>query len=126
MGTLSIINAAVFDGVSDGLADGPVHVADGRIVSVGGPPQPADRVIDARGGTVLPGLIDAHCHAYGISLDMMATESQPLSYVALASARRWAAGSPRCVTRQAGTRDWPGPSPRTSFPRPVTCGPARH
>ena len=44
MGTLSIINAAVFDGVSDGLADGPVHVADGRIVSVGGPPQPADEV----------------------------------------------------------------------------------
>jgi hypothetical protein len=42
MGTLSVINAAVFDGVSDGLADGPVHVADGRIVSVGGlPGQPA-------------------------------------------------------------------------------------
>jgi imidazolonepropionase-like amidohydrolase len=88
MGTLSIINAGVFDGVSDALTDGPVHVADGRIVSVGGPPQPADQVIDARGGTVLPGLIDAHCHAYGISLDMLATESQPLSYVALAAARR--------------------------------------
>lgn len=55
MASLSIINAAVFDGVSDGLADGPVHVADGRIVSVGGPSQPADQVIDARGGTVLPG-----------------------------------------------------------------------
>ena len=38
MGTLSIINAVVFDGVSDGLAEGPVHVADGRIVSVGGAP----------------------------------------------------------------------------------------
>ena len=88
MSTLSIVNAGVFDGVSDGLAEGPVHVAEGRIVSVGGPPQPADQVIDARGGTVLPGLIDAHCHAYGISLDMMATESQPLSYVALAAARR--------------------------------------
>ena len=88
MGTLSIINAGVFDGVSEGLAEGPVHLADGRIVSVGGLPQPADQVIDARGGTVLPGLIDAHCHAYGISLDTMATESQPLSYVALAAARR--------------------------------------
>jgi imidazolonepropionase-like amidohydrolase len=90
MSTLSIINAVVFDGVSGALGDGPVHVADGRIVSVGGPPQPADQVIDARGGTVLPGLIDAHCHAYGISLDMMATESQPLSYVALVAARRLA------------------------------------
>jgi imidazolonepropionase-like amidohydrolase len=68
MSTLSIINAAVFDGVSDALTEGPVHVADGRIAAVGGPAQPADRVIDARGGTVLPGLIDAHCHAYGIDL----------------------------------------------------------
>ncbi len=90
MSTLSIINAAVFDGVSDALTDGPVHVADGRIVSVGGPPQPADQVIDARGGTVLPGLIDVHCHAYGIGLDMLAIESRPLSYVALAAARRLA------------------------------------
>jgi imidazolonepropionase-like amidohydrolase len=90
MSSLSIINAGVFDGVSDSLTDGPVHVADGRIGSVGGPPQPADQVLDARGGTVLPGLIDAHCHAYGISLDMLATESQPLSYVALAAARRLA------------------------------------
>jgi len=98
MGTLSIINAGVFDGVSDALADGPVHVADGRIVSVGGPPQPADQVIDARGGTVLPGLIDAHCHAYGISLDMLATESQPLSYVALAAARRLARALARGFT----------------------------
>ena len=31
MSTLSIINAGVFDGVSDGLAEGPVHVAEGRI-----------------------------------------------------------------------------------------------
>src|ERR1700690_3569106 len=88
MGALSIINAVGFDGVSDGLAARPVRGPAGRIVSVGGPPQPADQVSDARGGTVLPGLIDAHCHAYGISLDMMATESQPLSYVALAAARR--------------------------------------
>ena len=80
------------------LTDGPVHVADGRIVAVGGPAQPADRVIDARGGTVLPGLIDAHCHAYGIDLDMMAIESRPLSYVALAGARRLAAALARGFT----------------------------
>jgi imidazolonepropionase-like amidohydrolase len=61
--SLSIINAGVFDGVSDGLVDGPVHVENGRIVAVGGPPRPADRVLDARGRTVLPGLIDAHFHA---------------------------------------------------------------
>jgi len=130
MGTLSIINAAVFDGVGDGVADGPVYVADGRVVSVGGPSQPADQVIDVRGGTVLPGLIDAHCHAYGISLDMMATESQPLSYVALAAARRLGRALARGFTTvrdpAGGDAGLAAPSPRTSFPRPVTCGPARH
>jgi imidazolonepropionase-like amidohydrolase len=98
MSTLSIINAAVFDGMSDALTEGPVHVADGRIAAVGGPDQPADRVIDARGGTVLPGLIDAHCHAYGIDLDMLALESRPLSYVALAASRRLAAALARGFT----------------------------
>jgi imidazolonepropionase-like amidohydrolase len=98
MSTLSIINVAVFDGGSDALTDGPVHVADGRIAAVGGPAQRADRVLDARGGTVLPGLIDAHCHAYGIDLDMLALESRPLSYVALAAARRLAAALARGFT----------------------------
>ena len=98
MSTVSIINAAVFDGVSGRLSDGPVHVADGRIAAVGGPAQPADRVIDARGGAVLPGLIDAHCHAYGIELDLLAIESRPLSYVALRAARRLAAALGRGFT----------------------------
>ncbi|WP_369138039.1 metal-dependent hydrolase family protein [Modestobacter versicolor] len=98
MTSLSIVNGRVFDGVSDDLVEGPVHVVDGRITAVGGDPQPADRVLDARGRTVLPGLIDAHCHAYGISLDMMAIESRPLSYVALAAARRLAAALARGFT----------------------------
>jgi imidazolonepropionase-like amidohydrolase len=98
MSTLSIINAMVFDGVSDALSEGPVHVVDGRIAAVGGPARPADRVIDGRGGCVLPGLIDAHCHAYGIDLDMLAIESRPLSYVALVAARRLAAALRRGFT----------------------------
>lgn len=95
--TLSIINAAVFDGESADLVPGPVHVENGRIVAVGGS-FAAERTIDARGGTVLPGLIDAHCHAYGISLDMLAIEGSPLSYVALAGARRLAAALRRGFT----------------------------
>jgi imidazolonepropionase-like amidohydrolase len=90
MSTLSITDVTVFDGVSDALSEGPVHIVDGRIAAVGGPAQPADRVIDGRGGCVLPGLIDAHCHAYGIDLDLLALESRPQSYVALAAARRLA------------------------------------
>lgn len=96
--TLSIVNAAVFDGVSGELTDGPVYIVDGRIESVGGAPRPADRTLDARGRTVLPGLIDAHCHAYGIDLDMLALESRPLSYVALAAARRLGAALARGFT----------------------------
>ncbi len=92
--TLAIVNGLVFDGSS--LVDAPVYVADGRIV--GEPPRSPDRVIDARGRTVLPGLIDAHCHAYGIDLDLLATESRPLSYVALAAARRLGAALARGFT----------------------------
>lgn len=98
MSTLSIINVTVFDGVSETLSEGPVHIADGRIASIGGHAQPADHVIDGRGGCVLPGLIDAHFHAYGIDLDMLALESRPLSYVALVAARRLAAALRRGFT----------------------------
>ena len=85
--SLAIINAAVFDGESADLVDGPVLVEDGRITAIGESAD-AERVVDARGGTVLPGLIDAHCHAYGVSLDLLSIEGGPLSYLALTGARR--------------------------------------
>jgi imidazolonepropionase-like amidohydrolase len=56
-------------------------------VRVGGPFD-AERVLDARGRTVLPGLIDAHFHAYGIDLDLVAIGSRPASYLAYSGARR--------------------------------------
>lgn len=97
MSSLSITNVAVFDGESAELVEGPVHVEDGRIVDIGGT-FTAERVIDGRGGTVLPGLIDAHFHAYGISLDMLVIEGRPLSYVALVGARRLSAALRRGFT----------------------------
>jgi imidazolonepropionase-like amidohydrolase len=97
MTSLSVVNGLVFDGVSDELVEAAVQVVDGRITAVGDP-QPADSVIDARGRTVLPGLIDAHCHAYGIDLDLLAIESRPLSYVALKAARRLEAALSRGFT----------------------------
>jgi len=50
------------------LADGCVVVQDGRITYAGAsqqaPPQPANaKHIDARGGTIMPGLVEAHFHA---------------------------------------------------------------
>jgi imidazolonepropionase-like amidohydrolase len=98
-GNLVITNAMVFDGESAELVEGPVRVVDGRIVEIGGAAPKADeRVLDARGGTVLPGLIDAHFHAYGIDLDMLGIDARPLSYVALAGARRLAAALARGFT----------------------------
>ncbi|MFJ3793715.1 amidohydrolase family protein [Kitasatospora sp. NPDC090091] len=51
-----------------------LEVADGRIAATGTgrPPAPGEdvRVIDARGATVLPGLIDVHVHLLVTSLDL--------------------------------------------------------
>ena len=83
-------NAMIFDGSSAGLRDGCVRVAAGTIVEVSEGPEAGDRVIDCRGRTVVPGLIDAHFHAYGASLSLLEIETSPLSYLALAGARRLA------------------------------------
>jgi imidazolonepropionase-like amidohydrolase len=97
-GSLTIVNAAIFDGVSAELTEGSIHVEGGAVVEIGEAARPAERVIDARGGTVIPGLIDAHFHAYGTELDLLTLESSPLSYVALAGARRLAAALGRGFT----------------------------
>ena len=78
---LSIVNGLVFDGRSAEPAEFPVHVAGGRIVGLEGPPPDGARVLDAAGRVVIPGLIDCHFHAYGIGLDLLELEAQPLSYV---------------------------------------------
>lgn len=98
MSTLTILNGSVFDGESATLIDGPVHVVDGVVAQVGGTPIDADRVIDAAGKTVLPGLIDAHFHAYGTDMDILTVESEPLSYLALAASRRLEAALRRGFT----------------------------
>jgi imidazolonepropionase-like amidohydrolase len=95
---LSIVNALIFDGTSPDLTEGCVRVADGVIAEIGGRPGAADVVIDARGGTVIPGLIDAHFHAYGASLSSLEIEAGSLSYLALAGARRLAAALGRGFT----------------------------
>ena len=73
-GTLDIVGASVIDGIADKPRKScSLRVQDGRIVALWeGPRAPAeastraDRVIEATGKTVMPGLIDAHCHiSYG-------------------------------------------------------------
>jgi imidazolonepropionase-like amidohydrolase len=61
---LTITNARILDGTGRVIERGAVVVRDGKIVSVSAtaPAAGAGRTIDARGKTVMPGLIDAHRH----------------------------------------------------------------
>jgi len=97
---LMIANATFFDGYSAELKEGPILIAEGRVVELGGPSQPksGERVIDAAGGTVIPGLIDAHFHAYAAGLNALEIEARPLSYLALSGARRLASALRRGFT----------------------------
>ena len=73
-GTLDIVGGNVIDGIADRpRRNCSVRVQDGRIAALWEGPRPpaeaatrAERVIEASGKTVMPGLIDAHCHiSYG-------------------------------------------------------------
>jgi imidazolonepropionase-like amidohydrolase len=66
---LLIKDTRVFDG-QQVLARTSVLVRDGRVVEVGpGLPTPIGaEVVDGAGGTLLPGLIDAHAHVRGLAL----------------------------------------------------------
>ncbi|MCK0112463.1 amidohydrolase family protein [Ornithinimicrobium sp. F0845] len=92
MTALLFMDVQVFDGESATLLEGPVLVVGGHVAGVG--PSAADQVdgpvetVEGRGRTLLPGLIDAHFHAYAVSLDMAVNEGRPLSYVAHVAAHR--------------------------------------
>lgn len=81
--SLSIFGAHVWHG--DGFTLRDVHIVDGRISETGTPD--ATR-IDATGQWLIPGLIDAHFHAYATSMDGLENERGPLSYTAINGARR--------------------------------------
>jgi imidazolonepropionase-like amidohydrolase len=96
---LSIVNGWVFDGTAGELRRANVRLDRDEIAAVGAQaPEGRDEVLDARGGTLVPGLIDAHFHAYAVSLDPLTIEAGPLSYVALAGARRLEAALRRGFT----------------------------
>jgi dihydroorotase-like cyclic amidohydrolase len=65
-GVLVFRDARVFDGAQV-LPRATVLVRNGRIAAVGPQLQTPDgaRVIDGRGKTLLPGLIDSHTHVFG-------------------------------------------------------------
>lgn len=110
-GTITVVGARIFDGerILDDASE--ISVVDGAIAEVGKDLPRTGEIFDAGGRTVSPGLIDAHFHAYGTSIDVMAIESSPLSYVSLVGADRLTralfGGSPPCATSQGETPGWP-------------------
>ena len=77
-GTVSITGANVWNGESFEQRD--VHISGGLVVE-----QPAadNQRYDATGKYLIPGLIDAHFHAYATSMDGLENERGPLSYAAI-------------------------------------------
>lgn len=95
IGTTVIRNGRLLDGSGDvPLANGCLVIEDGRIRFAGtaddAPPTAEDvQTIDARGGTIMPGLVEAHFHA--TYFDVAALEDldikYPVEYVTLLAAR---------------------------------------
>ncbi|MGH2391841.1 MAG: amidohydrolase family protein, partial [Chloroflexota bacterium] len=82
-------NAALLD-VERGelIPNRSVLVIDDSIVEVGGPEVAAAdaRVVDVRGMTLMPGLIDAHVHVIAVTAYLAALAEWPPSYVTARSA----------------------------------------
>ncbi|WP_047044891.1 metal-dependent hydrolase family protein [Vibrio mexicanus] len=87
MNTL-IINANVFNGTDDKLIENvSVLIQDNLIIQIGDiDPAIADEIIDANGGTVMPGLIDAHVHIT-LSAGFNVLDSMTTNEIAIRSAK---------------------------------------
>jgi imidazolonepropionase-like amidohydrolase len=83
MTALLFKNARIFDGQNADCAQGMfVHVAEGRIEDVSERPIVADgaQVIDVGGRTLMPGLIDAHVHAFASDVAVQRVEALGEAY----------------------------------------------
>jgi imidazolonepropionase-like amidohydrolase len=83
-------NASILDGTGDtALADHHVLVENGTIREVSDRPISASsaQVVDLRGRTLMPGLIDCHVHVIATMADLGANAELPNTLVALRSAK---------------------------------------
>jgi imidazolonepropionase-like amidohydrolase len=92
-GTLLVRNGQIIDGTGAApIPDGVAQVDGGRITYVGpaikAPSFEADRVIDARGGTIMPGLVEAHFHPtyFNVAALEDLDIKYPIEYVTLLAA----------------------------------------
>jgi len=83
MSTLLFRNARIFDGKSDKCPDGMSVLVEGNLIrEVSDRPVKSKnaRVIDVGGRTLMPGLIDAHMHAYASDVNMFKVEAAGTPY----------------------------------------------
>src|SRR5437016_4659234 len=93
-GTTIVTNGQLIDGTGrPPVRDAAVVIKDGRIVYAGSvreapPVQPDARRIDARGGTIMPGLVEAHFHAtyFNVAALEDLDIKYPVEYVTLLAA----------------------------------------
>ncbi|ROV59832.1 amidohydrolase family protein [Vibrio ponticus] len=83
-----ITNANVFNGVDNQLIENVSVLVDGNLITQIGQidVSNADQVIDAKGGTVMPGLIDAHVHIT-LSAGFNVLDSMTREEIAIRSAK---------------------------------------
>jgi imidazolonepropionase-like amidohydrolase len=77
-------NAMVFDGVDAELHEAHVLVEGDRIAAIDASRIRTDttRTIDVHGRTLMPGLIDAHVHAYLADVNPLTAERLPMTFIA--------------------------------------------
>ncbi|MFW9893014.1 MAG: amidohydrolase family protein [Candidatus Thorarchaeota archaeon] len=90
---LLIKNGLIVTGDKRGniISNGYIIINEGRIseISEGAPSYTADTVIDAEGGVIIPGLITAHTHLYGILLRGASLNIKPPTDFAQVLQRVW-------------------------------------
>jgi len=88
MPTIAFSNARVFDGVNEACPEGMSVLVEGdRIREVSDRPVKADRTIDCGGRTLMPGLIDAHFHAYACDVSIAKIDAVGAAYRTAHAAR---------------------------------------
>ncbi|MFO1187509.1 MAG: amidohydrolase family protein [Alphaproteobacteria bacterium] len=104
-----LTNARIWNGRDEGLVDGrDVLIENGRILEIGRVRAKADETIDMAGRFLMPGLIDAHFHAYWGPANVTLLDQLPMTYLAHHARHLLENALKRGFTtiRDAGGADW--------------------
>lgn len=128
MGVILLTNARLIDGTGAGPLEGAAVLVEGEVIREilprwTGPPPGEAVVLDCRGQTLLPGLIDAHAHVTAVEADILEQRRRLApSLIALRTARilEEALAQGFTTLRDAGGADW---GLREAVARGIVAGP---